>query len=534
MPDAETAAGGGPTANVAGDGLAFDRLALERRFEALDRMHRRLWLQAIVNAEGDLTERLAALADWRERLLDGIQPMRASDRWPPVDASAAFRPAFESLDLPRLCRRHEELADQVLRSLLWHLDLLPAMSAQMGRPAALVRCAAGFLDDWQSQSADLKAVLRMFDSLDGLASLAEWSKMRGLLRDERWQAVLDTHATLQRLPGLCALIRKLGRSRPDAETEIRETAVVVTDEPARQWVRRRVDVEVPGSAVEIEGIRRAGDLSRLVASEAAGWLSSRPGAPARAQGGGAEAAASRRARRLRRLFAARLAEQSLLSYQHREFVSEMRTVEAPVTQARSQPAPRARLESGPMILCVDTSASMAGGPEKVGKALVLEAMRTAARERRACLLLAFSGPGDLQELSLGRDADGICRLADFLSASFHGGTDIVAPLERALDLIEAHEWRQADVLIASDGEFGATGSTLARLAAARQKLGLRVQGVLIGDRETIGLREVSDEVFWIREWRRFGERHGQTDSPVHDSRLTELYFPNASMRPPTS
>lgn len=187
-----------------------------------------------------------------------------------------------------------------------------------------------------------------------------------------------------------------------------------------------------------------------------------------------------------------------------------------------------------MILCVDTSASMAGGPEKVGKALVLEAMRTAARERRACLLLAFSGPGDLQELSLGRDADGICRLADFLSASFHGGTDIVAPLERALDLVEAHEWRQADVLIASDGEFGATGSTLARLAAARQKLGLRVQGVLIGDRETIGLREISDEVFWIREWRRFGERHGQTDSPVHDSRLTELYFPNASMRPPAS
>lgn len=187
-----------------------------------------------------------------------------------------------------------------------------------------------------------------------------------------------------------------------------------------------------------------------------------------------------------------------------------------------------------MILCVDTSASMAGGPEKVGKALVFEAMRTAAHERRACLLLAFSGPGDLQELPLGRDADGIGRLASFLSTSFHGGTDIVAPLERALDLVEAHEWRQADLLIASDGEFGATAATLARLEAARLKLGLRVQGVLIGDRETIGLREISDDMFWIREWRRFGERHGQADSPVHDSRLTGLYFPNASMRPPKS
>jgi uncharacterized protein with von Willebrand factor type A (vWA) domain len=185
-----------------------------------------------------------------------------------------------------------------------------------------------------------------------------------------------------------------------------------------------------------------------------------------------------------------------------------------------------------MILCVDTSASMAGGPEQVGKALVFEAMRTAARERRACLLIAFSGPGDLEVLELAADAEGLERLAAFLARSFHGGTDIVEPLAHAIALVQGEAWRQADLLIASDGEFGATRALLDRLREARERLGLRVQGVLIGDRETIGLREVTDAVFWVRDWRRFGSRHAQVESPVHDSRLTGLYFPNASMRGP--
>jgi len=514
------------------DPLALDRLALERRYAGLDRLHRRLWLPAIVNGEGSLPERLAALADWRERLLAGGEPMRADDRWPAADVAEAFAAAFERLDLPSLCRRHEEVTDQVLRSMLWHLDRLAAIASRLGRAEAARACADAFVEDWTTESADLKAVLRLFESLDGLASLANWSRVRGLLRDERWQSVLDTHATLQRLPGLAALIRRLGRVRPEHETELRDSATATDDAAARQWARRRVDVEIPGAAVEIEGIRRAGDLARLVASEAADWLRSRRRADREAVARPGAAMTPGRARRLRRLFAARLAEQSLLAYQHRQFVAEFRMIEAPAVASRSQPAPRARLEAGPMILCVDTSASMAGGPEQVGKAMVFEAMRTAARERRTCLLLAFSGPGDLRQLELGADADGLERLADFLASSFHGGTDIVDPVERALDLLETGAWRQADLLIASDGEFGATSALLDRLRAARERLGLRVQGVLIGDRETIGLREVADEVFWVRDWRRFGQRHAQIESPVHDSRLTRLYFPNASMRPP--
>jgi hypothetical protein len=73
--------------------------------------------------------------------------------------------------------------------------------------------------------------------------------------------------------------------------------------------------------------------------------------------------------------------------------------------------------------------------------------------------------------------------------------------------------------------------TLDRLDEARQTLGLRVQGILVGDRETMGLLEVCDHIHWEREWRRFAVGEYGTDtrhfSPVHSKSLTALFFPNA-------
>jgi hypothetical protein len=64
-----------------------------------------------------------------------------------------------------------------------------------------------------------------------------------------------------------------------------------------------------------------------------------------------------------------------------------------------------------------------------------------------------------------------------------------------------------------------------------------VQGVLVGDRETMGLLEVCDDIHWVRDWRRHGadgtaraERRRPRRrllSPVHSKSLTALYFPNA-------
>jgi hypothetical protein len=161
----------------------------------------------------------------------------------------------------------------------------------------------------------------------------------------------------------------------------------------------------------------------------------------------------------------------------------------------------------------------------VAKATVLEAVRAAHAQGRACHVFAFGGPDEVLAMELAVDAAGLERLTRFLGQTFRGGTDICGPLERALAKLEETRWQLADILIASDGEFGATPALAARMRAARDAAGLRVQAILIGDRETIGLLELADDIFWVRDWRRYGG--SDADSPVHSKSLTATYFPGA-------
>jgi uncharacterized protein with von Willebrand factor type A (vWA) domain len=184
---------------------------------------------------------------------------------------------------------------------------------------------------------------------------------------------------------------------------------------------------------------------------------------------------------------------------------------------------------GPILVCVDTSGSMQGGAEGVAKAIVLEAMRSAHAQRRPCHVFAFGGPDELLELELPVDTGGIARVTDFLAQAFRGGTDICGPLERAIARLEDRRWQLADLLIASDGEFGATAELVDRLNAVKRETGLRVQGVLIGDRETIGFLEIADDIYPVRDWRRFSGSNAE--SPIHSHRLTAMYFPGALRTP---
>jgi uncharacterized protein with von Willebrand factor type A (vWA) domain len=233
--------------------------------------------------------------------------------------------------------------------------------------------------------------------------------------------------------------------------------------------------------------------------------------------------------RLRLLWHARRAERTLLSYEDDDRMSEVRQHQSLVQQPR--PGPQAALQAiaGPMLVCVDTSGSMQGGAEAVAKAVVLEAMRSAHASQRACHVFAFGGEGELLELELGLHSAGIERLSRFLGQAFRGGTDICGPLERVIAKMEELRWQRADLLLATDGEFGATPAVAARLDAIKQQLGLRVQGVLIGDRETLGMMEVCDRIYAVRNWRHFGGANGgmNLESPVHTPALTALYFPAA-------
>ena len=232
---------------------------------------------------------------------------------------------------------------------------------------------------------------------------------------------------------------------------------------------------------------------------------------------------------LHKLWRARRAEARLLTYDTEAVLFDLRPDPSRPPRQAAAPQPPQALERGPIIVCLDTSGSMRGAPENIAKAVALQALRTAHQERRGCLLIAFGGPDELIERELSPTREGLAALLALMGQGFDGGTDIQGPIERAIERVHQARWSSADLLIVSDGEFGCTPATLDRLDDARERLGLRVQGVLVGDRETMGLMDVADDIFWVRDWRRHGQseqRHGAF-SPVHSKSLTALYFPNA-------
>ncbi|CEM21663.1 unnamed protein product [Vitrella brassicaformis CCMP3155] len=152
---------------------------------------------------------------------------------------------------------------------------------------------------------------------------------------------------------------------------------------------------------------------------------------------------------------------------------------------------------GAFVLCLDTSASMIGQPELAAKTITFLLASRAMQECRPLALLAFSGAVDVprrvlvmpqgtrtgvggMESHQGRVA-GLRALFDLLCGRFGGGTDLRQPMDMAMDLIEQEEpFRNADIVLVSDGVFALNDTMVDRLNVARERQGVHVHGVMLG------------------------------------------------------
>ncbi len=476
----------------------------EERLAALASLPRSLWLGSLINSQGALESRLGALQCLRDALLVGALPDPAGACWPDRALAAGLRATLVRLGLPDLCRDHDELADPLLASMLWHLDLIvDYVDRGDSTDAASARALAAFADDWQERCDMLDELEAVFGTIGNALKNTHWDELRGLLASDGWQEVVRIRRLLAALPGLSDVLRRLGRTRPAADDDESRRLDLQLTEQSTAWCERVVVTHVPEMPGETRGVCRSGRIARMLPSETMQLTH----------------------RRLRLLWHAHHAERCLLTYEEDDRMHQSVRDRIPVSRPCPQRQPDRRMEAGPMLLCVDTSGSMQGGAEAVAKAVVLEAMRAAHAQQRHCHVFAYGGPDEIVEQTLDLDAKGIGQLVRFLGQGFRGGTDICGPLERVLERLQQERWQLADLLIASDGEFGATPQTALAVARAKAEQGLRVQGVLIGDRETIGMLELADDVFWVRDWRRHGGY--DVDSPVPTKSLTAMYFPGA-------
>lgn len=329
--------------------------------------------------------------------------------------------------------------------------------------------------EWEERARLWFQLSEVFGELGQLLGQG-WDLSRGVLRSQGWLEVMRLHELLKQLPALRDLIQMLGRmqaARPDAKSIMEEVFVSI-----RRTAEELREIRSPLVPMETRGVERSGDISRMLPSEAALLGHSV----------------------LKRLWHARRAERGLMSYRVEGTDYERVSIDSEGRERQQrQQKPQQR---GPILVCVDTSGSMAGLPEQVAKALALEAMRVAQFEKRGLYLYLFSGPGQVAEHELSLSKDGLARLMALLSMSFHGGTDIAEPLVRAVQRLDESAWSRADILLVSDGEFGVPADASMRLKRAREHRGARVHGVLIGGGDSSAMRALceSDAVHRFTDW----------------------------------
>ena len=197
---------------------------------------------------------------------------------------------------------------------------------------------------------------------------------------------------------------------------------------------------------------------------------------------------------LRSLFWAKLVEAKLLSYELSGWV------DTPSVPQRRRPQRLPSAPGGPLVVCLDTSWSMSGGPrEWLSKAVVLASVSAAHRQRRPCHVVAFS-QGIVDGGVITATPEGIQRLLEFLSHSFVGGTDVTGALQHAVSTIlsgnndDDNDMTAADMLLITDGEIPTVKDEILQdLERLKRRTGLQIHGLLVGRSESKPLEQLCTE-----------------------------------------
>ncbi|MCK9206981.1 MAG: VWA domain-containing protein [Salinivirgaceae bacterium] len=172
---------------------------------------------------------------------------------------------------------------------------------------------------------------------------------------------------------------------------------------------------------EVVGIRESDDISSMLPIEAATLLNPNT----------------------RPIFLKKFAEKKLMTYDFKNQGEDTERINIKERQLKEKEDGK-----GPIIICVDTSGSMQGTPERVAKTICFALTKTALKDKRYCFLISFSTK--IQTIELTDLQNSLDKLVAFLGMSFNGGTDANPALEKALEMLETNDYKKADVLMVSD------------------------------------------------------------------------------------
>jgi len=235
-----------------------------------------------------------------------------------------------------------------------------------------------------------------------------WDLKPGILNDLKSEVFIEVAEVLKKFPEIRELAQRLGRSSKAEKEE--SFASVSSLENSQEHSAYRGELKGLRQGRDLEALRPC-DWSRLFDPETEDF------------------------------FLKDLLEGAIFVREYANYSPK------PSPKKRPPKSPKPQ-EKGPCIVCVDSSGSMAGLPEQLARALALALIKICHEENRLLYLILFSDR--IHTLSLEPGKKDLAQVLDFLSLSFHGGTDLRPVLEHSLERLSQKAWQDADLVIISD------------------------------------------------------------------------------------
>ncbi len=161
-----------------------------------------------------------------------------------------------------------------------------------------------------------------------------------------------------------------------------------------------------------------------------------------------------------------------------------------------------KVARGAIICMIDSSGSMMGSRETWAKAVAIALLHIAYKQKRDFYGIIFSSAGELMEFDFPKGRATPAQVLEFAESSYHGGTDFMSPINRAIQVLEAQYndegSQKGDFVFITDGESYVTDEWLDRYRNAKDELAFRMYSCLIGANSTV-LATISDQIYHITE-----------------------------------
>lgn len=260
-----------------------------------------------------------------------------------------------------------------------------------------------------------------------------WALMGGIWNVLEFERIRSIVRLQKQYPGVLQVAKVLGRIADDEGSE---------RVPLGGGNTMRIDHSAPS---DIEGITTGNDISSMLPGEMAQMVDDD----------------------LNGLFVYKFATRNLQNFKYKSAVMH---------PSHKLQMHKAR-QKGPMVVCLDTSGSMSGQPERISHSLIVKLLQLALKQDRDFLLIAFSFMAKAFDVRLNR-----AKLLDFFRKPSTGDTDVSDMLEMCIEtLLGRPEYMSADVCLVSDYKMPVANDALMKKVVALRESGTRFYGLQIGE-----------------------------------------------------